>query len=72
MPSMTITTTAPQAQRLVTAFGDRLALGRDATEAEIKAWTIAQLREVVRSYERKVAVATAVDAIPAPTSFDPT
>lgn len=73
MPSMTITTTAQQAQRLATAFGRELGLRdeqgqrRDATAAEIKQATIGYLRSVVVQQERRAAE----DEISIP-EFDPT
>lgn len=57
MPSITITTSAPQAQRLATAFGGFFTLKdaqgnpRAATELEIKAWIVQRLREIVMQYE---------------------
>jgi len=51
MPSLTITTTAEQASRLASAYGAKLGLGRDATQAEVKAALIAEMKSVVRSYE---------------------
>jgi hypothetical protein len=68
MATTTITTTGPQDARLVVAFGDFLHPGRDATQAEIKAWLVEQMRVIVRGYEDRVARA----AVAAPASFDPT
>lgn len=71
--TLTITTTAAQDLRLGPAFGDLLgtrnAQGqpRSATVAEVKAWTIEQYRQVVISYERKLAE----QALPAPDAFEP-
>lgn len=59
MPSMTITTSAADAQRLATAIGAKLGLGRDATGAEIKAETVAYLVSIVRSQEAQAASAAA-------------
>jgi hypothetical protein len=67
MPTQTITTTAPQAQRVATAFGAKLNLGRDATAAEVKADVIAYMRNVVINYEREEAQKQIVDS-----AFDPT
>ena len=73
MPSLTITTTAQQAQRLATAFGEYFTLKdaqgvvRPATEAEIKAWIILQLRALVIRQERKAQEDLIVDS-----PFDPT
>ena len=55
MASMTITTDNAQAQRLATALGAKLNLGRDATANEIKAYTIDHLRSVVLQYEGEIA-----------------
>lgn len=73
MATVTITTDAPQDARLAPAFGDLLQLRnasgqqRNATGAEIKAWLIDQLRNVVQQYEDKQAKA----AVASPTSFTP-
>lgn len=72
--SMTITTDAGMDARLGPAFGDLLqtrnASGqqRNATTAEVKAWTITQMRQVVQNYEDRIAKA----AVAAPAAFDPT
>lgn len=63
MPSMTITTTAQQAQRLATALGKALGYGRDATADEIKAYVVDHFRQLVHREERQEV---------APTAFDPT
>lgn len=55
MGTLTITTTAPQDARLVTAYGSILGLGRNATAAEIKAAVIQSIRNNVENYERSVA-----------------
>jgi hypothetical protein len=67
MAVLTITTTAGEAQRVATAFGARLGLGRDATNAEVKTAVIAYIRSIVRTYENEVAIAALV-----PAAFDPT
>lgn len=51
----TITTTAQDDQRLATAFGTRLGLGRNANAAEIKNALINWLRAVVIEEERVAA-----------------
>lgn len=62
MPSITITTTAPQAQRIAAALGGRYTLKdqsgavRSATDAEVKAWVIDQLRNLTLDWEREQAV----------------
>jgi hypothetical protein len=74
MATVTITTTAPQDARLGPAFGDLLQVRnasgqqRDATSAEVKAWLITQLQQVVAAYEDRVTKA----AIAAPSAFSPT
>jgi hypothetical protein len=68
MPSQTITTTAQQAQRLATALGVKLGLGRDANADEIKQYGIDCYRAVVHEYEaeqRRIALNT-------PDPFEPT
>lgn len=55
MPTMTITTDAAQAQRLVTALGHKLSLGRDATAVEAKEYVKDVLRSVVLEYEGEIA-----------------
>jgi len=73
MPSMTITTTAEQAQRLATAFGKAHGLTnaagqpRAATASEIKDFTTAWMRKIVLDQERLAAALAAVDA-----NFEPT
>lgn len=70
MPTLTITTTAPQAQRISTAFGRRLNLRdqngdpRSATAAEIKAQVIGFIRASVLDYERDEATQAARNAVP--------
>lgn len=72
--TLTITTSAAQDARLGPAFGDLLgtrnAQGqpRSATVAEVRAHLIDYMRQVVLSYERRLAV----EALPAPSAFDPT
>ncbi len=75
MPTLTITTNAAQAARIVTAFGrlkNRRAPDkspRNATAAEVKAEVIDFIRQVVVNYERDVAAQAASDAVP---GIDPT
>ena len=52
MPTLTIDFTAPVATRLETAYGSFLGLGRDATQAEIKADLIEHMKRVVKGQER--------------------
>jgi hypothetical protein len=74
MATVTITTDATQDSRLGPAFGDLLQTRngagqpRSATTAEVKAWLIVQLRQVVQNYEDRIAKT----AVAAPASFDPT
>ena len=72
MPSITITTTAAQALRLITAVGDYQRLGRVATDVEVKAIIISYLTNLVLGYERKIAEDAAKASIVAPTPFVPT
>lgn len=73
MPALTITTTAPQAQRLATALGREMnyrnadGTYRDATASEIKEYVVAMLRAVVRNQEAAIAQQQIVI-----TPFDPT
>ncbi len=76
MPTLTINTTAGQAQRVSVAYGRLLNLRtpdksaeRDATAAEIKAAVINQIRGVVLEHERDVVMQAASDAVP---GIDPT
>ncbi len=71
MPQMTIYTTAGQAARVAAAVGKRLSLEtnddppvpRNATGAEIKAFTIQFLKETVRMFEVREAEQMARDAV---------
>ena len=67
MPTMTITTTAPQAARVAAAIGRDLKLGRDATAEECRQYVIAMIRAVVIAREKDVAIEAIV-----PVTFDPT
>ena len=69
---MTITTTSAQAQRIATAVGNYLNLGRDATAVEAKAFVIDSLKEIVIGYERRILEAEAKANMPSPQPFDPT
>ncbi len=68
MAILTITTTAAQDTRVTEALGWHLGLGRAATLPEVKAFLGNQIKDIVRQYERKNAVATVeaslVDLIP--------
>ena len=61
MASVTLTYTTQQAQRVATAMGDHLGLGRDATAAEVKAevWNYLRL-QIVGPYEKRMAEAAAI------------
>ncbi len=63
MATLTITTTGAQDSRIVTAFGHKLFLGRDATPAEVKTAVIAYIVGVVREDESNVAAASAIAAV---------
>jgi len=67
MAVLTITTTTPQALRVAEAFGAKLNLGRDATNAEVKADVIQYIRSVVQGHENRIAIAALTDSI-----FEPT
>lgn len=73
MPTLTITTTAQQAQRVADSFGKYYSLRdandnqRAATEAEVKQYLVGYMKEIVRSAERKAAADAIADA-----PFDPT
>ena len=67
MPSMTITTTAPQAQRLMDAF-KLFTNNPDATQEDLRQWVIGTLKRLVAEQERRIAEAT----IAQPAPFDPT
>lgn len=56
MPSLTITTTVDNAQRLAAAVGYWLNLGRSATEAEVKQAMINEMKRLTRKYETLQAV----------------
>lgn len=64
MATTTINTTAGEDTRLVTAFGALLRLGRNATQAEIKAWLVQQMTNVVIQQEQLAAVAALSPATP--------
>ncbi len=76
MPTLTINTTAAQAQRVSIAYGRLLNLRtpdksaeRNANAAEIKAAVIDQIRHTVIGYEQGVAVEAASAGVP---DIDPT
>lgn len=56
MPSMTITTSAENAADLAAAIGWDTGLNGSATAAQVKAWTIKQLRDVDRRHKEHVAM----------------
>ena len=53
MANITITTTAAQDTRIITAF--RARYGAESTAADVKTWLIGQLKALVRSYETEQA-----------------
>lgn len=60
--------TAQQARRVVAAYTDKLQLPQTATEADVKAALIAEIKSVVRAYEAKIAHA----AVTVPADVEPT
>jgi hypothetical protein len=67
MASITITTTGAQDARLTVAFGAYLHPGTNATAADVKAYLIEHMRQIVLDYERQQALI----ALPQPADFDP-
>ena len=73
MATITINTTSQQDQRLAPAFGDFLGLRgedggpRNATAAEARAYLISHMKQIVQTYEDRIAHA----AVPPPADFDP-
>ena len=63
MATTTINTTGPEDARLIVAFGRRLRLGRNATQAEIVADLRRYLTSVVLDEERQVAAESAIAAV---------
>lgn len=63
MPTITITTDNALTARLATALGKQQGFGRDATAAEVKAYLIDHIRQIVWRDERREV---------APVPFDPT
>lgn len=68
MPSLTITLTAEQAQRVSLAYGNKLYLANPATIAEVKGALVDELKSVVRAYETE----QAHKAVVAPIDVEPT
>ena len=75
MPTLTVRTTAEQAQRVSVAYGRLLNLRtpdksaeRNANAAEIKAAIIDQMRRTVIEHEQGVAIEAAIAAV---TEIDP-
>jgi hypothetical protein len=60
MPTLSLTYTAPQANRIAAYYGDLLGLGRDATAAEIKAEIWNTQRLGVAAYEKRKAEIAAI------------
>ena len=67
MPTLTIDFTAPQATRIAAAFKTALSV-ENFTMADYKQWVIDQTKHLVHQQEKRSAVA----ALPAPGTFDPT
>jgi hypothetical protein len=53
MATITFNTTAAEDTRMAVSFGTFLGRGRNATAAEIKAWTILQWQTIVFNEEQK-------------------
>lgn len=56
MPTQTITTTAGEATRVAAAVGDVMNLPGPASAQQVKDFQIEYLKNLVRAYERKVAL----------------
>lgn len=69
MPTLTITTTADQAQRIAAAFGSKLGLQGSANAEQVRQDVIQYIRNTVRSHETEQAAKAAADAVG---SIDPT
>lgn len=59
MPSLTITLSPGNAQRVAEAFDSFLILDHPTTVDDVKAYLITQLKEIVRNHERRAARAAA-------------
>lgn len=68
MPTQTITTTAQDAADIAEAIGDLMGLSGSASAAQVKDYQIDWLRQQVRAYKRRKAIA----ALAAPTDIAPT
>jgi hypothetical protein len=68
MPSLTITLTTEQANRVSVAYQDKLRLSAPATISDVKVALIDEIRSVVRAYESKVAH----QAVVVPADIEPT
>ena len=55
MGTLTITTTGAQDTRIIAALGKRLGLAGNANAAQVKAWTIEQIKQMVYEEERAAA-----------------
>jgi hypothetical protein len=51
MPTLSIDFTVPQAQRMATAIGGVMRLGRDATPAEVKQYWVDEMKRLVKNVE---------------------
>ena len=71
MPTLSITTTAGEANRMQTALGKAQSLGRDASAAEVKAFWITQMKQFVLEQER-IAAKKAYEASLTDSPFEPT
>jgi hypothetical protein len=68
MPTLSITYTAAEGNRIAAAYGDKLDLAQPATQAQVKAALVAEVKSVVRGYEAQQAHAAVVVA----TDIEPT
>lgn len=61
MPDITISVTSAQAKRIQDAFEEALELDRPATIADVKEYIVSDLKQFVRTSERRVARDAIVD-----------
>lgn len=68
MPSLTITLTTEQAQRVSAAYGHKLGIETPAMVDQVKGQLIAEIKSVVRGYEAE----QAHKAVTIPADVEPT
>lgn len=68
MPTFSITYTAAEGTRIANAYGDKLGLGQAATQTQVKAALVAEVKSVVRGFE----AAQAYKAVTIPADVEPT